>query len=399
LTLLAGRGAKHVVQVSGLQISPSKVELMTLDAGSDFERDWLGPARLAQKETLWASEEDALKWARACLMALESVHRLGLVHGDLKSDNICITASQSMASSGKRIDLSSIRLIDFAYSLYRDAPLQFVLPTDPIKLDYLPEFFKSALAKAQSQNSVSPLNAVACANIDLYSLSCLLEKTVAGDKASQWKDWSNFLEICRREGQSRSENSFFKRQTNFEALTQKLLKMVESILKSRQVPQDEWMWADTVIVASVAPTPLISTSVHEVVLTPLVMGNQKEATKPAWAYGFVYAFVLLGATLWVIDSAYTKYGLKLSDVGYYLALLAIPIFSWLSFIIIKGLIQKQPPVWGTWRTSFLLLFSIEIYFGITLPISEELFLQIFLSLLLAIYLLALNRNSIIQKAF
>jgi hypothetical protein len=129
------------------------------------------------------------------------------------------------------------------------------------------------------------------------------------------------------------------------------------------------------------------------------MGNQKEATKPAWAYGFVYAFALLGATLWVIDSAYTKYGLTLSDVGYYLALLAIPIFSWLSFIIIKGLIQKQPPVWGTWRTSFLLLFSIEIYFGITLPISEELFLQIFLSLLMAIYLLALNRNSIIQKAF
>lgn len=399
LTLLAGRGAKHVVQVSGLQISPFKVELMTLDAGSDFERDWLGPARLAQKETLWASEEDALKWARACLMALESVHRLGLVHGDLKSDNICITSSQSTGSSGKRIDLSSIRLIDFAYSLYRDAPLQFVLPTDPIKLDYLPEFFKSALAKAQSQNNVNPLNVVACANIDLYSLSCLLEKTVAGDKATQWKDWSNFLEICSREGQLHIENSIFKRQPNFEAPTQKLLKTVESILKSRQVSQDEWMWADTVIVASVAPTPLISTSVHEVVLTPLVLGNQKEATKPAWAYGFVYASALLGATLWAIDSAYTKYDLVLSDIGYYLALLAIPIFSWLSFVIIKGLIKKQPPVWGAWRTSVFLLFSIEIYFGFTLPISEELFLHIFLSLLMAIYLWMASRNSINHKAF
>jgi len=399
LTLLAGRGAKHVVQVSGLQVSPSKVELMTLDAGADFERDWLGPARLAQKETLWASENDALKWARACLLALESVHRLGLVHGDLKSDNICITSSQSTASSCKKIDLSSIRLIDFAYSLYRDAPLQFVLPTDPIKLDYLPEFFKSALAKAQSQNNVSPLNAVACANIDLYSLSCLLEKTVAGDKASQWKDWSNFLEICSREGQLHIENSIFKRQPNFEAPTQKLLKTVESILKSRQVSQDEWMWADTVIVASVAPTPLISTSVHEVVLTPLVLGNQKEATKPAWAYGFVYAFALLGATLWAIDSAYTKYDLVLSDIGYYFALLAIPIFSWLSFVIIKGLIKKQPPVWGAWRTSVFLLFSIEIYFGFTLPISEELFLHIFLSLLMAIYLWTASRNSINHKAF
>ena len=397
LTLLAGRGAKHVVQVSGLQVSPSKVELMTLDAGADFERDWLGPARLAQKETLWASENDALKWARACLLALESVHRLGLVHGDLKSDNICITSSQSTASSCKKIDLSSIRLIDFAYSLYRDAPLQFVLPTDPIKLDYLPEFFKSALAKAQSQNNVNPLNAVACANIDLYSLSCLLEKTVAGDKASQWKDWSNFLEICSREGQLRIENSIFKRQPNFEAPTQKLLKTVESILKSRQVPQDEWMWADTVIVASVAPTPLISTSVHEVVLTPLVLGNQKEATKPAWAYGFVYAFALLGATLWVIDSAYSKYGLTLSDAGYYLALLAMPIFSWLSIVIIKGLIKKQPLIWGAWRTSVLLLFSIEIYFGFTLPLSEELFLQIFLSLLMALCLWAVNRKSITQK--
>ena len=401
LTLLAGRGAQHVVQVSGLQISPSKVELMTLDAGLDFERDWLGPARLAQKETLWASEEDALKWARACLMALESVHRLGVVHGDLKSDNICITSSQSTGSSGKRIDLSSIRLIDFAYSLYRDAPLQFVLPTDPIKLDYLPEFFKSALANAQSQNNVSPLNAVACANIDLYSLSCLLEKTVSHDMASQWKDWSHFLEICRREGQSRSENSFLKGQINFEAPTQKLLKMVETILKKRNVLQDEWVWADTAIVASVDPTPLISTSVHEVVLTPLVQGPRMQAPKPASPYGlayaWVYAYLMLIATLWVIDSAYTKYGLTLSDVGYYLALLAMLIFSWLSFIIIKGLIQKQPPVLGAWRTSVLLLFSIEIYFGFTLPLSEELFLQIFLSLLIVMCLWAVNRKSITQK--
>ena len=401
LTLLAGRGAQHVVQVSGLQISPSKVELMTLDAGLDFERDWLGPARLAQKETLWASEEDALKWARACLMALESVHRLGVVHGDLKSDNICITSSQSTGSSGKRIDLSSIRLIDFAYSLYRDAPLHFVLPTDPIKLDYLPEFFKSALAKAQSQNNVSPLNAVACANIDLYSLSCLLEKTVSHDMASQWKDWSHFLEICRREGQSRSENSFLKGQINFEAPTQKLLKMVETILKKRNVLQDEWVWADTAIVASVDPTPLISTSVHEVVLTPLVQGPRMQAPKPASPYGLAYAWVyvylMLIATLWAIDSAYTKYGLTLSDVGYYLALLAMLIFSWLSFIIIKGLIQKQPPVLGAWRTSVLLLFSIEIYFGFTLPLSEELFLQIFLSLLMVMCLWAVNRKNITQK--
>jgi serine/threonine protein kinase len=344
-----------MVQVSGLQISPSKVELMTLDAGSDFERDWLGPARLAQKETLWASEQDALKWARACLVALESVHRLGLVHGDLKSDNICITASQSAGSSGKRIDLSSIRLIDFAYSIFRDAPLQFVLPTDPIKLDYLPEFFKSALVKAQSQNNVSPLNAVACANIDLYSLSCLLEKTVFHDIVSQWNDWSHFLEMCRREGQSRSENSFFKARTNFEAPTQKLLKTVETILKKRNVPQDEWVWADTAIVASVSPTPLIRTSVHEVVLTPLVLGPRMESPKPALPYGLayasVYAYLMLIATLWAIDSAYTKYGLLLSDVGYYVALLAMPIFSWLSFMIIKGLIKKQPPVWGAEKST------------------------------------------------
>ena len=401
LTLLAGKGTQHVVQVSGLQVSSSKVELMTLDAGSDFERDWLGPARLAQKETLWVSEDDALKGARACLMALESVHRLGLVHGDLKSDNICITSLQSTGGSGKRIDLSSIRLIDFAYSLYRDAPLQFVLPTDPIKLDYLPEFFKSALVKAQSQNNVSPLNAVACANIDIYSLSCLLEKTVFHDIASQWKDWSHFLEMCRREGQSRSENSFFKARTNFEAPTQKLLKTVETILKKRNVPQDEWVWADTAIVASVSPTPLISTSVQEVVLTPLVQGHHMQMPKPASPYGlayaWVYAYLMLIATLWAIDSAYTKYDLTLSDVGYYLALLSMPIFSWFSIVIIKGLIKKQPPIWGAWRTSVLLLFSIEIYFGFTLPLSEELFLQIFLSLLMALCLWAVNRKSITQK--
>lgn len=401
LTLLAGRGAQFMVQVSGLQVSSSKVELMTLDAGADFERDWLGPARLARKETLWASEDDALKWARACLLALESAHRLGLVHGDLKSDNICVSSSQSTGNSVKRIDLGSIRLIDFAYSLYRDAPLQFVLPTDPIKLDYLPEFFKTALAKAQSNNNVSHLNAVACANIDLYSLSCLLDKTVSSDMTRQWKDWGQFLEICKREGQSRSENSFFKGQTNFEAPTQKLLKTLETLLKKRNVPQDEWVWAETTSVASVKPTPLISISIPEVVLTPLVQGQLMQVPKPAspsgLAYGLAYAYLMLIATLWAIDSAYTKYGLTLSDAGYYLALLAFPIFLWLSIVTLKGLIKKQLPVWGAWRTPVLLLFSIEIYFGFTLPLSEELFLQIFLSLLMAIYLWALNKNSITQR--
>ncbi len=401
LTLLAGRGAQHVVQVSGLQVSSSKVELMTLDAGSDFERDWLGPARLAQEETLWVSEDDSLKWARACLIALESVHRLGLVHGDLKSDNICVTSVQSTGCGGKRIDLNSIRLIDFAYSLYRDAPLQFVLPTDPAKLDYLPEFFKSALVKAQSQNNVSPLNAVACANIDLYSLACLLEKTVSHDMTSQWTDWGQFLEICRREGQSRSEHSFFKGLKNFEVPTQKLLKIVETLLKNRNVPQEEWMWAGTALVASVEPTPLISSAAHEVVLTPLVQGPSIEAPNqaPPWglSYAWVYAYLILIATLWAIDSAYHKYSLALSDAGYYLALLAMPFFSWISIVTIKGLIKKHPPVWGAWRNSFLLLFFIEIYFGFTLPISEELFLQIFLSLLMVMCLWAINRNTIIQK--
>jgi hypothetical protein len=265
----------------------------------------------------------------------------------------------------------------------------------------LPEFFKSALAKAQSQNNVSPLNAVACVNIDIYSLCCLLEKTVSHDMASQWKDWEQFLEICRREGQSQSENSFFKGQIHFEAPTQKLLKMVETLLKKRNSPQDEWMWADTAIVASVDPTPLISTSVHEVVLTPLVQGYRIETPKPAAAYGSAYvlafAYLMLIATLWTIDSAYTKYGLALSDTGYYLALLAMPIFSWLSIVVTNALIKKQPPVWGAWRTSVLLLFSIEIYFGFTLPISEELFLQIFLSLLMAMCLWAVNKKSITQK--
>jgi hypothetical protein len=268
-------------------------------------------------------------------------------------------------------------------------------------IPYLPEFFKSALAKAQSQNNVSPLNAVACANIDLYSLSCQLEKTVSSNMASQWKDWSYFLEMCRREGQSRSENSFFKGQTNFEAPTQKLLKMVETILKKRHVPLGEWVWADTAIVTSVDPTPLISSSVYEVVLTPLVQGPHMQVPKPSSPYGlayaWAYAYLILIATLWVIDSAYTKYSLTLSDVGYYLALLSMLIFSWLSIVIIKSLIKKQPPVWGAWRTSVLLLFSIEIFFGFTLPLSEELFLQIFLSLLMVMCLWAVNRKSITQK--
>jgi len=80
--------------------------------------------------------EDCAHWwalARHCLIALDAIHALQLVHLDLKADNVCVPLGPSdfdpLAADGTlqpRFD--DLALIDFAFSLVSGEPLESALP-------------------------------------------------------------------------------------------------------------------------------------------------------------------------------------------------------------------------------------------------------------------------------
>ena len=81
--------------------------------------------------------EDCAHWwalARHCLIALDAIHELQLVHLDLKADNVCIPVGPAdfdpRCAGAARCSRasSSIALIDFAFSLVSGERLDSALP-------------------------------------------------------------------------------------------------------------------------------------------------------------------------------------------------------------------------------------------------------------------------------
>jgi len=145
LTLQAHGEAQNNVQVAGLQVHPYRVEVVTNDAGSDFRRDWLNRVTASN---LLVRQQDLLKLVRGCLRALQSMHALGVLHGDFKADNLCIYIRPASTEGTMHLDLASLRLIYFAYAVYQARPLKFLLPTDLERLVSLLDFYRSAIRQA-----------------------------------------------------------------------------------------------------------------------------------------------------------------------------------------------------------------------------------------------------------
>ena len=351
LTLLAHRDAKYVVQVAGLQVHTESVEVVTVDAGLDLQRHWLDLAA-SQGTQLLMHQADALKLTRACLKALQAIHALGVMHGDFKSDNLCIKACAAEPQSPIWMDLDSLRLIDFAYAVYREQPLKFVLPIDPDRLDYMPEQYRSAIRSAQAKDDPSCISRAACAQVDLYGLWHMLTKVVPASSAdAQWAAWNHWLSDCKQ-----AVMKTLPASRPFDEQTTNLLELTEKLLIALDQPKDGWGQIRTglrTMNAEAGTTPLIS-SLQTPMLTPLVslqkpaetlnsvkkelveseadlpVSVQSEASsirstwRNLWQFHRWWLIVsLLALTFVWIDTRYVQSGLQLTDWDFGLGLVAM----------------------------------------------------------------------------
>lgn len=357
LSLLAGRGAQHAVAVSDLHVDQHNIELVTCDAGPELQRDWL-----LQRAPTLQTERGLLTLTYHCLVALQEIHRMGIVHGDFKADNLCIPSQLGMRTP----DLSQLQLIDFAFSLSRDYPLRFVLPIDPDRIDYLPTFYKSAIRQAQASKQPELIQKACCAEIDLFSLGVMMEKimsAMAPQGSSVWSNLSRVVMRCQEVGAQKPNALQRWWRKDFAQPTNDMLREVQQILDSlpalTQAEQIEPTPLQTPVGISDTPlaTPLstpITTPLATPLATPLVLPTtaapalvkrptpsptvEMPQSHQGWQWLLISA--LLGYLFFRIDLLYKREGLLINDTGYYLGLSVMA----LSLLLAWGSLQswRQP---------------------------------------------------------
>lgn len=357
LSLLAGRGAQHAVAVSDLHVDQHNIELVTCDAGPELQRDWL-----LQRAPTLQTERGLLTLTYHCLVALQEIHRIGIVHGDFKADNLCIPSQLGMRTP----DLSQLQLIDFAFSLSRDYPLRFVLPIDPDRIDYLPTFYKSAIRQAQASKQPELIQKACCAEIDLFSLGVMMEKimsAMAPQGSSVWPNLSRVVMRCQEVGAQKPNALQRWWRKDFAQPTNDMLREVQQILDSlpalTQAEQIEPTPLQTPVGISDTPlaTPLstpITTPLATPLATPLVLPTtaapalvkrptpsptvEMPRSHQGWQWLLISA--LLGYLFFRIDLLYKREGLLINDTGYYLGLSVMA----LSLLLAWGSLQswRQP---------------------------------------------------------
>ena len=117
---------------------------------------------------------------RACLQALRAVHAAGIVHCDVKQDNICLPYQPYpfRPAPGRTVwlDFEHLRLIDFAFSVTPKRPLQQPLPILPTA-PYQSNLLKAALAQDRGGRQRLAAQSLDW-RADLYSLGYMAERIV-----------------------------------------------------------------------------------------------------------------------------------------------------------------------------------------------------------------------------
>ena len=147
---------RHTVELSafaqggGGHEAPVVEQVATRDAGLTVE-SWLRvQPRYANGVVSQHPFQHAglfLHLLRACLVALQEIHALGIVHCDIKEDNLCLPYSPYPYAAGQavRLDFERARLIDFAFSVTPERPLRHPLPILPAA-PYQSNLLKAALS-------------------------------------------------------------------------------------------------------------------------------------------------------------------------------------------------------------------------------------------------------------
>jgi hypothetical protein len=190
LARLIGHGIRcvpDVVQFDGGAMGGARL-VQTYDAGITVDQ-WGTLLPVARNgETHRHVFEDCAHWwalAHHCLAALDEIHALGLVHLDIKGDNICIPygpAEFDADAPANRLhpEFGRLALIDFAFSLVSRESLAMPLPIGWQKdYDYQSPRLLRAL-DAGRNGDLEPTKELDW-RCDLYSLAAMLRRYLPAD--------------------------------------------------------------------------------------------------------------------------------------------------------------------------------------------------------------------------
>lgn len=178
---------------SCLQEGQYVYEIVTVSAGVDMHKWYNLPVYLAENRQSYANvfchPGALLQFVRGTLLALQSIHRHGIIHCDFKEDQLCIPHQLIQTDNEYIISphFDEITLIDFGNALWHNVPTA----GNPLPFDYenAQSYQAKALvgaARAQSEYfkthkrynfelAISSLDY----GIDLYSFSYLLNQMLA----------------------------------------------------------------------------------------------------------------------------------------------------------------------------------------------------------------------------
>jgi hypothetical protein len=140
--------------------------------------------------------EDCAHWwslAHCCLAALDEIHSLGLVHLDIKGDNICVPYGPPSfdPDAGDAIYpiFQRLALIDFAFSVVSGEKLSTALPIGWQK-DY--DYQSPRLVRALDAGRAGDLQPTKDLDwrCDLYSLAAMLKRYLPGDPPAEETGWT-----------------------------------------------------------------------------------------------------------------------------------------------------------------------------------------------------------------
>ena len=191
LALLIGHGSRCVPDIVQYDRDARGTKLVqTYDAGATVDQ-WATLLPVERNGSLYMRVfEDCAHWwalAHHCLVALDEIHSLQLVHLDIKGDNICIPigpAEFDPAVPGERLFpmFGKLRLIDFAFSLVSGESLPTPLPIGwQQEYDYQSPRLLHAL-EAGRAGDLKPTENLDW-RCDMYSLAAMLKRYLPDERS------------------------------------------------------------------------------------------------------------------------------------------------------------------------------------------------------------------------